>query len=100
MKPIIIRVDKDDNVTMKLSEFQKYMDEAYQQGKADGEGPYWWRYTGPTYGTGTPVINPTEITCASTEGSTIDAKIVKNNLGAATTTATVYNPDTASTKTI
>lgn len=97
MKPIIIKVDKDDNVTMKLSEFKKYMDDAYQQGKADGEGTYWWRYSGPSFA-GTPVTTKTvKITCdGTTTGATISAK----NINAGSTSATVFNPDTPSTNTI
>lgn len=86
MKPIIIKVDKDDNVVMKLEEFRKHMDDAYYQGLKDGEITQWWRYTGPTYYTGTPVTTKTvEITCLDTAATTVNS----NDLGTAgTITAT------------
>lgn len=50
MKPIIIEV-KDGKISMSVSEFKKYIEDAYQQGYTDGgsiitTGPqdrFWWR---------------------------------------------------------
>lgn len=87
MKPIIIKVDKDDNVVMKLEEFQKCIDDAYWQGKADGEGTYWWRYFGPTYSTGTPVTTKTvKITGSDTAATTGNS----NDLSTAGTITTTF----------
>lgn len=96
MKPIIIKVDKEGYVTMSVEEFQKYMDDAYYQGIKDGEDRKWWKYIYQT----TPVpVYKTTIT--GTEGSTIDARnVCTTGTTDASTTATVYNPDTPSTKTI
>ena len=87
MKPIIIKVDKDDNIVMKLEEFQKHMDDAYYQGVRDGDRRNdWWWYTHQS----APVpVYKTTIT--GTEGSTIDAKSVYT-AGPTTTTATLNTP--------
>lgn len=52
MKPIIIPVDKEDNVILRLSELQKILDEVYKEGKKDGH----------SYATWTPPTTPTWIT--------------------------------------
>ena len=41
MKPIAVKVDKDDKVIMTFSEFKKALDEAYRQGREDGSYRYW-----------------------------------------------------------
>ena len=48
MKPIVIEV-KDSKINMSMSEFKKYIEDAYQQGYSDASkvstynNPYWWR---------------------------------------------------------
>lgn len=48
MKPIVIEV-RDGKINMNISEFKKYIEDAYQQGYSDaskistGHNPYWWR---------------------------------------------------------
>lgn len=60
MKPIIIYAEeKDDKVTITKAELQRIVDEAYRQGKADGN----W-YTNPI--TVTPTWQPPyKITCTN-----------------------------------
>lgn len=42
MKPIIIKVDKDDKVNITVSELKEYLDRAYEEGKKDGSSYYTW----------------------------------------------------------
>lgn len=62
MKPIIIYAEeKDDKVTITKAELQRIVDEAYRQGKADGN----WYTKNPitvTPTTGTPTWKNTDIT--------------------------------------
>ena len=46
MKPIIIPIDKEDNVILKLFELEKLLDEVYKEGKKDGCSYVTW--TPPT----------------------------------------------------
>ena len=61
MKPIIIYAEEKDNkVTITKAELQRIVDEAYRQGKADGN----WYTTNPI--TVTPTWKPPyEITCTN-----------------------------------
>ena len=67
MKPIIIYMDRKDEVRLTKEEFEKYIKEAYDQGYncgyADGKknqwGPYWYGNTITTTNTNTPLtIDP------------------------------------------
>ena len=48
MKPIVIEVN-NGKIGMSISEFKKYIEDAYQQGYSDASkittsnSPYWWR---------------------------------------------------------
>lgn len=42
MKPIIIKVDKDDKVNITVSELKEYLDRAYEEGRKDGNSYYTW----------------------------------------------------------
>lgn len=48
MKPIVIEVN-NGKINMSISEFKKYIEDAYQQGYSDASkistsnSPYWWR---------------------------------------------------------
>lgn len=57
MKPIIIKVDKDDKVNITVSELKEYLDRAYEEGKKDGNWYYTWNkpitVTTPYYTTAT-----------------------------------------------
>ena len=58
MKPIIIYAEeKNGKITITKEELQRIVDEAYRQGKADGN----WYTTNPI--TVTPTCKNTEITC-------------------------------------
>lgn len=46
MKPIIIPIDKEHNVILKLSELERLLDEVYKEGKKDGCSYVTW--TPPT----------------------------------------------------
>ena len=60
MKPIIIYAEeKDDKVTITKAELQRIVDEAYRQGKEDGN----WYMTNPI--TVTPTWQPHKITCTN-----------------------------------
>ena len=56
MKPIVIEV-KDGKINVTISEFKKYIEDAYQQGYSDASkittsnSPYWWRDLTCTNGT-------------------------------------------------
>ena len=62
MKPIIIYAEeKDDKVTITKAELQRIVDEAYEQGKADGN---WYTTASPI--TVTPTLQPPyKITCTN-----------------------------------
>lgn len=64
MKPIIIYAEeKDDKVTITTAELQRIVDEAYRQGKADGN---WYTTTNPI--TVTPTWQPPytyKVTCTN-----------------------------------
>ena len=82
MRPVLIKVDKDENVKITLEELKKMIDEAYNNGYADGErNPYryyWLNYNSvPTLNTisngtitGAPLYNDNtkyEVTCSQTK---------------------------------
>lgn len=59
MKPIIIYAEeKDGKITITKEELQRIVDEAYRQGKTDGN---WYYTTNPI--TVTPTWKNAEITC-------------------------------------
>lgn len=60
MKPIIIYAEeKNGKITITKEKLQRIVDEAYRQGKADGN----WYYTTTNPITVTPTCKNTEITC-------------------------------------
>lgn len=66
MKPIVIEV-RDGKINMSVSEFKKYIEDAYQQGYSDASklgtyNPYWWRDLTCTNGTDTLTGNSLKIT--------------------------------------
>ena len=91
MKPLIIYIDSErDEIKLSRKEFEKFIQDAYQQGYdsgyAEGKKYYpWWNYNGNTittttipqpkevyYGTGTPTPKPgIEITCNSDTNSVL-----------------------------
>lgn len=74
MKPIIIKVDKDDKVNITVSELKEYLDRAYEEGKKDGNSYYTWSkpitVTTPYYTT-TPYFDTTTSTSAPKTTDTI-----------------------------
>lgn len=64
MKPIIIEV-RDGKICMGISEFRKYIEDAYQHGYSDASlststhNPYWWRDL--TCTTGNTTVNALKI---------------------------------------
>lgn len=64
MKPIIIPIDKEDNVILKLFELEKILDEVYKEGKKDGRSYVTW-----TPSTVTPAYYTTTSCGCDTTGS-------------------------------
>lgn len=74
MKPIIIKVDKDDKVNITVSELKEYLDRAYEEGRKDGSSYYTWdkpiTVTTPYYKT-TPYFDTATSTSAPKTTDTI-----------------------------
>lgn len=71
MKPIVIEV-RDGKISMSISEFKKYIEDAYQQGYSDASklgtyNPYWWRELTRTNGTRELTVNPLKINYGATD---------------------------------
>lgn len=75
MKPIIIKVDKDDKVNITVSELKEYLDRAYEEGRKDGSSYYTWNkpitVTTPYYTTKTYLDDATTSTSAPKTNGTI-----------------------------
>lgn len=71
MKPIAVKVDKDDNVQMTFNEFKRALDEAYRQGKEDAGYKYWYPNWTYSYYTGTDTTVSPSITCGSSSAVSI-----------------------------
>ena len=73
MKPIIIKVDKDDKVNITVSELKEYLDRAYEEGKKDGSSYYTWNkpitVTTPYYTTTTCSDSYTTASAPKTTGT-------------------------------
>lgn len=73
MKPIIIKVDKDDKVNITVSELKEYLDRAYEEGRKDGSSYYTWNkpitVTTPYYTTKTYLDSCTTASAPKTADS-------------------------------
>ncbi len=57
MKPIVLTKEADGTVKMTIAEFERYIEDAYNQGRWDANHSYW-------YSTTTPITNDRlTITC-------------------------------------